>query len=427
MVGLLLILAAPRSMASPGELDDTFGTEGVLTTNFGGTYDWAYAGARQPDGRILAAGVTNAHGTYDFAVARYTAGRSLDPTFGEGGMVTTDFGESYDWGYALALQPDGAIVVGGVSDRDGSRNLALARYLPNGALDASFGQDGLATEERRPLSTDIVRALAVQPDGRIVVAGVSFDDTASVDPHGDFIVARYLPDGSPDPTFGVGGVVTTGFSEGSYDDAYALVLQRDRRILVAGYSTSGGGPGVLFGADNLALARYTPEGLPDMSFGRQGQVTYDAGSLDEEIRSVALTPEGWIAAAGFVNGEKGGDMLLARFNPQGVLDPAFGRDGVTVTDLSAQSERLTTVKVQPDGRIVAAGHVGRKTTLADIAVVRYDPDGRLEESFGTAGVATADLGGCEDKVGALILQDDGKLLTIGSSEHNFAVARFNGS
>ncbi|MGH9042244.1 MAG: hypothetical protein ACRDZ3_18650, partial [Acidimicrobiia bacterium] len=347
--------------------------------------------------------------------------------FGDGGTVTTDFGESYDWAYAMALQPDGSIVVGGVSDRGGSKNLALARYLPNGSLDATFGDDGLVTGERRPLTADIVRALAIEPDGRIVVAGVTYEDKASVDPHGDFIVARYLPDGSADPTFGVGGVVTTAFSEGSYDDAYALVIQPDRRILVGGYSTSGGGPGVLFGADNLALARYTPEGLPDVTFGRQGRVVHDAGSLDEEIRSMALTPQGSIVTAGFVNGEKGGDVLLSRFDPQGVLDESFGDEGLAVTDLSPHAERLTAVKLQPDGRIVAAGDVSWETTLADFAVLRYDPNGQLDKDFGTAGVATADVQGRQDKVGALILNPDGKLVTVGSSEHNFAVARFNGS
>jgi uncharacterized delta-60 repeat protein len=341
-------------------------------------------------------------------------------------MVTTDFGESYDWAYAMALQPDGTIVVGGVSDAGGSKNLALARYLPNGTLDATFGENGLVTEGRRPLTTDVIRDLAVQPDGRILVAGVTFEDKASVDPHGDFILARYLSDGSADPAFGIGGVLTTGFSEGSYDDAYALVLQPDRRIVLGGYSTSGGGPGVLFGADNLALARYTPEGLPDMSFGDQGQTVVDAGSLDEEIRDLALTPNGSIVAAGFTNGERGGDVLLARFTPQGSLDRTFGTEGLTVTDLSAHSEGLSAVALQPDGRIVAGGYVARET-LADFAVLRYDPSGSLEDDFGTGGVATADFEGRQDKVGALILKPDGKLVTVGSSEHNFAVARFNGS
>ncbi|MGH9034911.1 MAG: delta-60 repeat domain-containing protein, partial [Acidimicrobiia bacterium] len=392
-----------------------------MTTNFGGTYDWAYAGTRQPDDRILAAGVSNAHGTYDFALVRYTADRSLDPSFGGGGMVTTDFGDSYDWAYAQALQPDGRIVVGGVSDRGGSKNLALARYLPNGALDGSFGQNGLVAEGRRPLTTDIVRSLVLQPDGRILVAGVTFEDKVSIDPQGDFILARYLPDGSPDPTFGVGGVVTTDFGDGSYDDAYALVLQPDGRILLGGYSTSAGGPGVLFGADQLALARYTPAGLPDMGFGRGGKVVVDAGSLDEEIRALALTPAGAIVAAGFVNGERGGDTLVSRFTPDGSLDATFGEKGHAVTDLSPHSEGLTAVALQSDGRIVAAGDVARaRDALADFAVVRFDPNGRLETSFGNGGVATADFAGRQDRVAALILQPDGKLVAVGSSEHDFA-------
>lgn len=308
MVGLVLVVLAPSAPATPGELDSTFGVGGVLTTNFGGTYDWAYAGARQPDDRILAAGVSNAHGTYDFALARYTADRSLDPSFGEGGMVTTDFGD------------------------------------------------------------------------------------------------------------------------GSYDDAYALLRQPDGRIVLGGYSTSAGGPGVLFGADQLALARYTPEGLPDMGFGRQGKVVVDAGSLDEEIRALALTPRGAIVAAGFANGERGGDVLVARFTPEGGVDQTFGDGGLTISDLSPYSEGLAALALQPDGRIVAAGDVARaREALADFAVVRYDPDGHLETSFGSGGVATADFAGRQDKVGALILQPNGKLVTVGSSEHDFAVARFNGS
>ncbi len=428
MVGLVLVVLAPSAPATPGELDVTFGVGGVVTTNFGGTYDWAYAGARQPDDRIVAAGVSNAQGTYDFALARYSADRSLDPSFGKGGMVTTDFGESYDWAYGLALQPDGKIVVAGVSDRGGSKNLALARYLPNGALDGGFGENGLVTEERRPLTTDIVRALVLQPDGKILVAGVTFEDTVSINPQGDFILARYMADGSSDPTFGVGGVVTTDFGDGSYDDAYALLLQPDGRSLLGGYSTSAGDPGVLFGADQLALARYTPEGLPDMGFGDNGKVVVDAGSLDEEIRALALTPVGSIVAAGFANGERGGDVLVARFTPEGAIDLSFGEGGMTVTSLSPYSEGLTAVALQSDGRIVAAGDVSRaREALADFAVVRYDPNGHLEETFGTGGVATADFEQRQDKAGALILQPDGKLVTVGSSEHDFALARFNGS
>ncbi|HEV7865822.1 MAG TPA: delta-60 repeat domain-containing protein, partial [Acidimicrobiia bacterium] len=174
-LALLFVGLAPAS-AAPGSLDATFGADGAFRTNLGGTYDWAYATAIQPDGRILAAGVSDARGTYDFALARYTSTDSLDPTFGQGGVVLTDFGQSYDWAYALALQPDGKILVAGVSDASGSKDIALARFGPNGTLDRSFGRGGLVTERMRSLTTDIIHGIVVQPDGKIVVAGVTFED-----------------------------------------------------------------------------------------------------------------------------------------------------------------------------------------------------------------------------------------------------------
>src|SRR5581483_2981663 len=179
-----LVLVTPAATASPGTLDVSFGVGGALRTNFGGTYDWAYATALQPDGRILAAGVSDAHGTYDFAVARYTATQQLDPTFGNHGVVLTDFGHSYDWAFALALQPDGKIVVAGVSDVSGSKDFALARYNPDGTLDRSFGQAGLVTLSIRALTADIIHGIAIQPDGKIVAAGVTFEDVFTLRPHG---------------------------------------------------------------------------------------------------------------------------------------------------------------------------------------------------------------------------------------------------
>ncbi|HVW33108.1 MAG TPA: delta-60 repeat domain-containing protein, partial [Acidimicrobiia bacterium] len=202
----------PPAAAAPGSLDVSFGVGGALRTNFGGTYDWAYATAIQPDGKILAAGVSDARGTYDFALARYTSAHALDPSFGINGVVLTDFGHSYDWAYALALQPDGGILVAGVSDVSGSKDFAIARYGPNGSLDRSFGRDGLMTERMRPFTADIVRGMALQPDGKIVVVGVTYEDVLTTRPHGDFMVARYLPDGSNDLSFGIGGVTTTDFS-----------------------------------------------------------------------------------------------------------------------------------------------------------------------------------------------------------------------
>ena len=422
VTGVFLVVAVPATGTAP-ELDVGFGVGGVQRTNFGGTYDWAYALALQPDGKILAAGVSNAFATYDFALARYHPDGSLDTSFGSGGTVTTDFGDSYDWAYAVVLQPDGKIVAAGVSDVSGSKDFALARYDPDGSLDGGFGAGGLVVGSLRPTTVDIVHAVALQPDGRIVATGLTFEDAFSLRQHGDFMLARYTPDGAADPTFGIAGVVTTDFNGGSYEEPYALVLQPDQMIVVGGYANSGGGPGVLFGADDLVLVRYTGSGLLDRSFGDAGRVSVDVGTLDEEIRALALHADGRIVAGGYADGERRGDLVLARFLPHGALDTTFGDGGVTRTDLGSHAELLNGVALLPDGRIMAGGQVAPQAH-GDFAVLRYDGAGHLDPSFGTNGLVTVDFGGREDRVHAVAVQPDGKMVAVGASEADFALARY---
>jgi uncharacterized delta-60 repeat protein len=434
LLGLAMVVALPvpsragteQPAPRPGHLDLGFGINGQRTLDLGGTYDWAYATALQPDGKILAAGVTDARGTYDFAVARYLPNGELDPSFGQDGVAITDFGKSKDWPYAMALQPTGDIVVAGVSDRSGSPDFALARYTQSGALDQSFGNGGLVVTPVRPLTTDIIHGIVVQPDGKIVAAGVTYDDTVSLRPHGDFMVARYLPDGELDPAFGVGGVTTTNFDQESYDEPYAVALQPDGRIVLGGSSNTGGGFGRIMGADNLALARYLPNGLLDPSFGEGGKVIADAGAMQESIRALALQPDGSIVGAGLTNGEKRGDLLLARFEPNGALDPTFGsgRAGLSITNLGTAEEGLTSVVLAPDGAIIAGGVVAPRPN-GDMLVVRYDRRGHLDRTFGHDGLATAAFGGRDDRLRGMALQPDGKVVAVGSSETDFALARFD--
>jgi uncharacterized delta-60 repeat protein len=424
-VAVLASVAQPAS-AAPGAVDATFGGGGALRTNLGGTYDWAYATAVQPDGRILAAGVSNAGGTYDFALARYTTTHSLDPTFGNQGVALTDFGKSYDWAYALALQSDGKIVVAGVSDSTGSKDFALARFHPNGVLDEGFGRGGLVTQGMRSLTADVIRGIAIQPDGKIVAGGSSYDDVVTIGPNSDFLVARYLPDGSSDLSFGIGGLMSTDFGRSSFDQPHALALQRDGKVVLGGYTNDGDGPGVLFGADQLALARYTQSGMLDPTFGQDGTVVFDGGSLDERILSLAIAPDGGLLAGGYANGEKRSDLLLAKLQTDGSMVPGFGTTGkgLSIIDLGTYSERVSSLVVQPNGRIVAGGQTAVAHN-ADFGVFRYTADGALDEAFGQAGVASFDFGGREDRVHAVALQADGKILAVGQSEADFALARFN--
>ena len=221
-------------------------------------------------------------------------------------------------------------------------------------------------------------------------------------------------------------MTTTDFGDGSYDEPYAVVLQPDGKVVLGGYTNNGGGPGVLFGADNLALARYMPNGLLDPSFGQGGKVVFDGGALDERILALALAPDGSLLAGGYTNGERRSDLLLAHLRTDGQLDRTFGNTGkgFSINDLGTHSERIASLVLQPDGRIVAGGQTAEADN-ADFAVFRYEPRGRFDKSFGRGGVATFDFQGREDRVHALALQPDGKIVAVGQSEADFALVRFN--
>jgi uncharacterized delta-60 repeat protein len=221
-----------------GDPDTTFGTQGKVLTDFGGD-DRAEAVALQSDGQIVVAGRSDG----DFALARYTTTGALDPTFDGDGRVTTDFSGGQDGALAVAIQPNSEIVVAGTTDQAGSSDFALARYLPDGSLDASsdpleagFGVDGRVTTDFGGTDPELASGIVVQPNGRIVVVGSAL---------GDFALVRYAFDGSLDTTFGSSGTLTTDF--GGTDVGEAVLLQANGAIVAAG--TTGAG-------DDFALARY---------------------------------------------------------------------------------------------------------------------------------------------------------------------------
>ncbi|MBI2337080.1 MAG: hypothetical protein HYU97_10030 [Deltaproteobacteria bacterium] len=218
-------------------MDTTFGTGGLVTTDFSGSsLDQASEMVLQSDGKIVVGGYSDAGGSNDFALARYSSDGSLDTTFGTGGLVTTDFsGSSDDQARQMVLQSDGKIVVGGYSDAGGSGDFALARYSSDGSLDTTFGTGGLVTTDFSGSSLDQAGPVVLQSDGKIVVGGYSDAGGSN-----DFALARYSSDGSLDTTFGTGGLVTTNFSGSSSDVAIATVLQSDGKIVVGGISSAGG-------------------------------------------------------------------------------------------------------------------------------------------------------------------------------------------
>ena len=420
LVAVLGSVPAQAQAVTAGSLDLSFSGDGVVTTDFGNLDEHLRAVAVQPDGKIVAAGYTQGGHSFDFALVRYTAGGALDGSFGNGGKVTTEFGH-HAHAHGMALQPDGKIVVVGHTHTLANDNFLIARYTANGSLDTSFGGDGKTALDFDG-GFDYAFGAAVQPDGKILVAGTAFVDGAY-----DFALARYNPDGSLDTSFDTDGKVTTGFGPaGSIrnDTAQALALQSDGKIVLAGYS----------GAD-FALARYNPDGSLDTSFGTDGKATTGFGKDNARIYKVAARSNGKIVAMGrsFAAINRDVDFEVARYNANGSLDASFGNGGTVRTDLG-YGEYGYAGAVQPDGRIVVGGYLyddalGDAPAAHQQLLIRYNVNGTQDTSFGQGGAVRTNIGGA-DQVYDIALQPDGKIVTAGNSSvdgnYDMAVARYHG-
>jgi uncharacterized delta-60 repeat protein len=397
LVACAVALAAPSAAASAGDLDPTFGTGGLVTTDFDGRGDFALAAAVQSDGKLVLAGNSSPAGVFavDFALARYNTDGTLDPTFGTDGRVLSDFGAQLDAAFDVTLQPDGKIVAVGISAFD----FAVARYTPAGAPDPTFGDGGLVRTDLG--SSEQASAAAVDPLGSIVVAGFSGDD---------FAIARYTPDGVLDPTFGTDGTVKTDF--GSFDIAFDVAVAPSGKIVVAGRN-----------GNDFALARYNPDGTPDVTFGTDGETTTDFGGSDQAF-ALALDSSGRTVLAG----QGAGTFGVARYNEDGSLDATFGSGGkVTTTFFDEASAVAFGLVIQPDGKIAVGGGVGGGTIASSFAVARYVPNGSLDPSFGANGKVTTTFDSPRSSANDLVLQPDGKLVAIGGTAVDFALARYLGT
>lgn len=391
-----------RCLPSSSPLDPTFGTGGIVTTSVSNAENGAHAVLIQPDGKVVAVGYWHTseknRSLYGgLAVVRYTASGGLDPTFGSGGVVTSNFG-GLSGGTDAALQSDGKIVVVG---GDG-----LARFLPNGTLDSTFGGG------RVNASLSYISGVAIQPtDGKIVVAGYALVKQGGVTSR-EWGLERYNSTGSLDKTFGSSGKVITHISVG-ISGIYDIVIQPDGKLDVAGYGNDSSAYGGKF---IFTLGRYNANGSLDSTFGTGGIVTTFITPQGDIALALALQADGKIVAVG--TGDHGGSV--ARYNPNGSLDTTFGSGGVVNIPKSGD---LHAVAIQPwDGKIDVAG-VGSGAFLA-----RCNLDGSLDTTFnGTGTVRTALPPDNANGVGSADLAiyprtgtaNDGKIVMVGETQYNF--------
>jgi uncharacterized delta-60 repeat protein len=412
---LVLSLGSAQADTSTdgGALDTTFGTSGMVKTplsQWGDVNGDVTAVAVQPDGKILVGGyLSGLSGGTEFAVARYLPDGALDPSFGNGGLVTTcvcsSFGNGPESVGAIVVLPDGKIVAIG----DGDRWIELVRYNPNGSLDTSFGTGGISPDPNStayppPGLSGGVFGAVLQPDGKIVVLG------------GPATLARFNADGTLDNSFGTHGVADcSGSCYGSWGPG-AIALGPNGSIIVGGTSVSGDGNP----ADNSWLAeRYLSDGWLDPSFGSGGIATVPDGGAG----TMAIQPNGKIVLGGQRNiPMSSSSAALTRLNQNGTLDTTFGTDGVVVTQDPNTTQQFAlsnaqTVLVQPDGKIVAVGYLSEGALGPGIGfgLERFLQNGAVDQSFGTYGVMGATFGSRYNaSVRAAVLQPDGKVLAVGS-------------
>jgi len=418
------------AQAAAGDLDPTFGTSGTVMTDLNRSTDIANAVAVQADGKLIVVGQTyknNDFSTEDFVVTRYNTDGTLDNTFGRGGKVRTDFPGLAAVPSAAVIQADGKIVVAGGAFPLFTflGNFELVRYNPNGSLDRSFGNGGIVTTTFPEGSYAF--DVALQPDGKIIAAGTVFVDFNPGDQSDtDFALARYNPDGSLDTSFGNGGTVTTDFF-GNEDDAFSVLIQPDGKIVAVG---SANDPATFY---DFAAARFLSNGTIDTTFGVAGKVSTDFGDQNfDRARSAALQADGKIVAAGFAISQNGGvqNFAVARYTSNGVLDTTFSGDGKTQIDFGDCCQSANKVLLQSDGKIITVGYPNTEDSDSDFLLARLSPRGSLDTTFGVGGKVRTSFGDLNGGANGAALQSDGKIVAVGfqatfsNQFTNFALARY---
>jgi uncharacterized delta-60 repeat protein len=341
-----------------GDLDVSFGAGGWVVHSLS-SGDFPLMVALQNDGKILVGGESWCGLWFCFALVRYNPDGSFDPTFGETGVVRTTLSLPGGRWYELAVQPDGKIVAVGSRVLYGRYPYhrifhRVTRFLPNGDLDPSFSKDGhVLINFAKGEASESARAIAIQGDGKIVIAGTSDDD---------FSVARLRRNGTLDPTFSGDGRQTIGFGVDRREIAHALDIQSDGRILLAGSTGIFEAPGYPSSdlPPRIALARLNRNGSLDGTFARGGKERLRLPPDGGYARAVIQHPDGRIIVGGLRYVDKSvstkTDLLVVRYRNNGTLDPSFGGDGIVTRDLGS-SDAVAALGVQQDGKIVAGGGI----------------------------------------------------------------------
>ena len=421
LVGGLLL--APAAAGSPGDLDGAFSGDGWLRTLDVRSSNTNYLArgaedvAVQADGRIVAVGeLIDGVSNWYFGAFRYLPNGDLDPSFGEGGWVHTELG-NFEFPHAVAVQRDGGIVVAGEGDCRYALCFVLARYRPDGSLDPGFGEGGVVRTPFGLVHGARAFDVSIAPDGRIVAAGFVQKGGDGQD-SSHFAVARYLPDGRLDQSFSRDGRATVDFGYGN-DIAYAVAHQRRGRIVVAGQGTRN----LYRTEDDFAFARFRRNGRLDRSFSGDGRRTVNFGRRRFDGAYGLAVRGGSIVATGstVVAAERAPSVAVVRLGWGGGL-AGFGRRR-TLPSPGGGVGRAVLVQRDGRIIVAGRAYSDSSQDASDWALLRYGAGGRLDRSFGGDGVVVTDFGTGEDSARALAIHD-GRVLAAGYIYSSQGLARY---
>jgi uncharacterized delta-60 repeat protein len=409
----VVLAAAEQARGAAGEPDPTFGNQGFTVIDEPESKNESLEDVLVlPDGRLLAGG--NRGFVSGFLLARLNPDGSPDTGFGPGGIrVEPDLEAEPGLGSpgspreinAMQLRGDGKVVVAGLGRGPMKFDaFEFGRYLPGGSLDPSFGSGGLTTVAVNEFSDAL--AMDQAPDGKLVATG----DTGPVQ---KVPVVRLTEGGVPDEDFnGIpSGVREIDIPGSDSEVGLAVTVLGNGTILVGGFSE--------FGA---FLAELDVNGNPVMGFGTEGIAVFDLGTEAQpsgEFFDLAVLPDGRIVAGGDgFAGTNDEEAVVARFTPSGQLDPSFGNGGIFRLNPTPGEDEIESMEVLPDGRILAAGlrgESGVESNDSNTWLFRLTPDGQLDPSFGSGGEATASASPKSDAAFGLAVQPDGKAVVAGDA------------
>ncbi len=418
---LFFIITVKQLFPQAGQLDTTFGQKGAVINEINFIKQGSYPGAMaiQNDGRIVVAGLLANKSKFNFVVARYNMNGNLDNTFGINGKVILPIGNSGSGAYSVAIQNDDKIVASGYSYTGDYSYFTTVRFNPDGNLDQSFGTNGIVITAVTNFSS-FIRSVIIQNDGKILVGGGSANDMFGNDR--DFALVRYNSDGSLDNSFGSNGKITIPISSKT-DYITSLGIQIDGRIIAVGES--------YLNDLDFAVVRYNSNGSLDNSFGVNGKITTQMGETDIP-RTLSVQTDGKIVIGGYSGSGGKYDFAIVRYNSDGSLDNTFGTSGKVITPFGDSGNTVYSIKLLNNGGIEAIGY-SSADFKCNLTVVHYHSDGSLDSAFGTSGImniATEYTSEIQPPVEySVVKQDDGKLVTFGKTydgiNYNFTLNRFN--